>query len=210
MPRPTLCRLSQAELSLSNKVEVEKRSSFNASIWSIFGNSVKIPKVVPLDNETTEAFDTLWDLDPYEDDAKVLPFAPAANLLDPAGKLFEVRSVADPLINAEVLLPNGDSMAIAKVACRVIDKNGCMIGTFSTNPLLNTLLYECEFDDVTTQAYSANMIASNIYIEADADGYSSSGSTKCTLCEIVLFKLNTFLVMFLRVPSIDSMCFLCT
>jgi hypothetical protein len=36
------------------------------------------------------------------------------------------------------------------------------------------------------------------------------GSTKRTLCGIVLFKLNTFLVMFLRVPSIDSTCFLRT
>jgi hypothetical protein len=33
------------------------------------------------------------------------------------------------------------------------------------------------------------------------------GLTKHTLCGIVLFKLNTFLVMFLHVPSIDSMCF---
>ncbi len=31
--------------------------------------------------------------------------------------------------------------------------------------------------------------------------------TKRTLCGIVLFKLNPFLVMFLRVPSIDSTCF---
>ena len=36
---------------------------------------------------------------------------------------------------------------------------------------------------------------------------NSMGSTKCTLCGIVLFKLNTFLVMFSRVPSIDSTCF---
>ncbi len=36
------------------------------------------------------------------------------------------------------------------------------------------------------------------------------GSAKHTLCGIVLFKLNTFLVMFLSVPSIDSTCFLHT
>ncbi len=35
------------------------------------------------------------------------------------------------------------------------------------------------------------------------------GSTKRTLCGIVLFELNTFLVMFLQVPSIDSTCFWC-
>ncbi len=34
------------------------------------------------------------------------------------------------------------------------------------------------------------------------------GSTKRTLCGNVLFKLNTFLVMFLHVPSFDSTCFL--
>ncbi len=164
VPCPTLGCLSQAELSISNKVEVEKRSSFNASIWSIVGDSVKIPKVIPLDNETTKAFDPLWDLDSYEDNVEVLPFAPAADLLDAAGKPFEVRSVANALINVEVMLPNGDSMAIAKVLCRGIDENGRMIGTFNTNPLLNTLLYECEFDDGTTQAYSANMIASNILL----------------------------------------------
>jgi hypothetical protein len=49
-----------------------------------------------------------------------------------------------------------------------------MIGTFNTNPLLNTLLYECKFDDGMTQAYSANTIASNIHMEAEADGYSCS------------------------------------
>ncbi len=36
---------------------------------------------------------------------------------------------------------------------------------------------------------------------------NSKGLTKCTLCGIVLFKLSTFLVMFLQVPSIDSTCF---
>jgi hypothetical protein len=95
-------------------VEVEKHSSFNASIQSILGDSVKIPKVVPLDNEATEACNALWDLDPYEDDVKVLTFVYDADLLDAAGKPFEVKSVADALINAEVMLPNGYSMAMPR------------------------------------------------------------------------------------------------
>jgi hypothetical protein len=95
-------------------------------------------------------------------------------LLDAAGKPFEVRSVTDALINAEVMLPNGDSMAIAKVVRHGIDETGRIIGTFNTNTLLNTLLYECKFDDGMTRVYSANTIASNIFMEADADGYSSS------------------------------------
>ncbi len=49
-----------------------------------------------------------------------------------------------------------------------------MIGTFNENPLLNTLLYECEFNDGTTKEYAANTIASNIFLESGADGFSSS------------------------------------
>ncbi len=41
-------------------------------------------------------------------------------------------------------------------------------------------------------------------------GGKKKGSTKRTLCGIVLFKLNIFLVMFLQVPSIDSTRFPCT
>jgi hypothetical protein len=174
VPRRTLRRLTPAELSPSNEVESEKRSLFNAAIRNVLGDSVRIPKVIPLDNDATQAFDALWDLDPYEDDDQILPFIPDADLKDAAGKPFDVRSVADALINAEVMLPSGDSMAIAKVVRRGVDDDGRLIGTFNDNPLLNTLLYECEFEDGTTRAYSANTIASNIFMESDADGYSSN------------------------------------
>ncbi len=35
-------------------------------------------------------------------------------------------------------------------------------------------MYECEFNDGTIKDYSANVIASNLYEEGDADGFSSS------------------------------------
>ncbi len=90
VPCCTLCRLTPAELSPSYEVEMEKRSLLNVEIRGILGDSIKIPKVVPLDNEATTAFDALWDLEPYEDDVEVLPFVPEANLMDAAGKLFEI------------------------------------------------------------------------------------------------------------------------
>ncbi len=174
MPRRTLRHLTPAELSISNEVEMEKRSLFTVAIRGVLGDSVRIPKDLPLDNDAPQAFDALWDLDPYEDDVEARPFIPEADLMDAAGKPFEVQSVADSLINAEVLLSTGDSMAIAKVVCRVVGDDGCLVGTFHDNSLLNTLLYECEFNDGTTRAYSANTIASNIFMELDADGYSGS------------------------------------
>ena len=36
------------------------------------------------------------------------------------------------------------------------------------------LLYECELNDGTIKEYIANTIASNIFMESDADGFSSS------------------------------------
>jgi hypothetical protein len=41
------------------------------------------------------------------------------------------------------------------------------------NPLLNTIMYECEFGDGTTKTYAANTIATNIYMGSDADRHSS-------------------------------------
>ncbi len=37
-------------------------------------------------------------------------------------------------------------------------------------------MYECKFNDGTIKEYSANVIASNIYEEGDADEFSSSMS----------------------------------
>ncbi len=72
----------------------------------------------------------------------------------------------------KVLLPNEDSQAIAWVARQSTNEDGRLIGTFHENPLLNTLLYEREFDDSTTREYATNTTASNIFMELDADGFS--------------------------------------
>jgi hypothetical protein len=138
------------------------------------GDSVKIPKEIPLDNADITAFDGLWDLKPYEDDHETKFHVSDANLKDAAGKPFENKLLADTLINTEVLLPNKDSQAITRVVQQATDENGRLIGTFNENHLLNTLLYEGEFDDGTTRECAAYSIASNIFTELDAGGFSSS------------------------------------
>jgi hypothetical protein len=67
VPRRTLRRLSSAELAPTNEVEVDKQALFNTLIWGRLGDSVKIPNNIPLDNDATEAFNELWDLEPYEE-----------------------------------------------------------------------------------------------------------------------------------------------
>jgi hypothetical protein len=183
VPQPTLRCLSPAELAPTNEVKVEKQALFNTSICGRLSDSVTIPNDILLDNDATETFDELWDLEPYEDDHETKFQITDADLKDAAGKPFDNKLLADTLINAEVLLPNEDSQAIAWVVRQATNKNGRLIGTFHENPLLNTLLYEFEFDDGTTREYAANIIASNIFMESDADSFSS-------LSCIILWILN--------------------
>ena len=60
-----------------------------------------------------------------------------------------MHSLNDVLINAEVLLDHGDSSALARLICQAVDSDGNVIGLWDSNPILNTLLYECEFNDGT-------------------------------------------------------------
>ena len=46
-----------------------------------------------------------------------------------------------------------------------------MIGKSSGNPLLDTSVYEVEFEDGSVERYHANIIAEHIYSKVDQDGY---------------------------------------
>ena len=169
VPRRTICHLSTAELSLTNETEAERRMQFTTSVRVILGDSISLP-AAPSPNP----MDEYWELEPYGDDIE-LPLAfLEADIVDAAGKPFMAHSLTDTLINAEVLLPLEDSQAIARVVRRMVNLEGKLIGEHNNNPLLNTLVYECEFNDGTTREYAANTIASNIFMESDADGFSSS------------------------------------
>ena len=162
IPRRSIRRLTADERSDSNEVEAQKRVSFNADI-------VKLPS-----NPLPDWVEPEWDSKPNGDDTtpEHKPFE--ADLIDAAGKPILMHSLTDVLINAEVLLSKDDSTALARVIRRAVDSNGKVIGEWDSNPILNTLVYECEFNDGTIKEYSANVIASNIYEEGDADGFSSS------------------------------------
>ena len=168
VPRRTLRRLTPAELAPSNEVEIDKRSNFTTLICAALGDSISLPQA-PL----PELRENLWDLEPYSDNSEVPLDIPEADFVDATGKPLLQQSFTDTLINTEVLLTAGDSAAIAKVMRRCVDDEGKVMGNYDLNPLLNMMMYECEFGDGTTKAYAANTIASNIYQESDADGYSN-------------------------------------
>ena len=77
------------------------------------------------------------------------------------------KPVTDRLLNNKVYLPQWDSMQVTKVAQRILDEDGKLVGTYSDNSMLNTLIYDVEFHDGATKPYAANIIAENIHNSVD-------------------------------------------
>ena len=96
------------------------------------------------------------------------------DILDSMGRILEQQLAFDKIINAEVMIQNGDEMAMGKVARRSLDADGRMTGTYHDNPFLNTITYDVEFPDGQVKEYGANIIAENMLTQVDSDGYSLS------------------------------------
>ena len=71
----------------------------------------------------------------------------------------------------EVRLPQGESELYGKVIGLCLDKNGKMIGDPNSNPFMNTVLYEVQFEDGTSKAYGANILADNMWRSVNDEGY---------------------------------------
>jgi len=168
IPRRSIHRLTADERSDSNEVGAQKRVPFNADITAKLGDSVKLPST-PLPDWVKPELDS----EPYGDDTTPEHEPFEADLVDAAGTPILMHSLTDVLINAEILLSKDDSTALARVIRWAVDSNGKVIDEWDSNPILNTLVYECEFNDGTIKEYLVNVIASNIYEKGDTDGLSS-------------------------------------
>jgi hypothetical protein len=76
----------------------------------------------------------------------------------------------DKFLQSQVLLPKGDETKLGRVVKRQRDENGNLLGKSNDNPLLNTAVYEVEFEDGIIEAYAANTIAESIYANTDDNG----------------------------------------
>jgi Reverse transcriptase (RNA-dependent DNA polymerase) len=78
----------------------------------------------------------------------------------------------DQYLASEVLLPFGGEYKRAKVRGRKRDADGLLIGIRNDNPMFDTRQYEVEFPDGSTETFTANLIAENIYSQIDSEGHS--------------------------------------
>ena len=96
------------------------------------------------------------------------------DILDSMRRILEQQPAFNKIINAEVMIQNGDEMAMGKVARRSLDADGRTTGTYHDNPFLNTITYDIEFPNGQVKEYGANIIAENMLTQVDLDGYSLS------------------------------------
>ena len=78
----------------------------------------------------------------------------------------------DTYLNMELALPSGDGAqpAFARVTKRLRDANGLPIGTAHDNPILDSRMYEVEYQDGHKSAMATNAITQNFFAQVDAEG----------------------------------------
>jgi len=138
----------------------------------------------------SDASDVHWEksptYDPYEDDGPQHP-EETKKAMPELEEADEIQHEAyDRYITARVCVPKGGEMSYGTVMNRKRRIDGELQGRSSANPILDTSVYEVEFDDGSTEAYSANTIAKHIHLQVDGEGY-----TQCMLNEIVDHKKDS-------------------
>ena len=74
----------------------------------------------------------------------------------------------DGYLTAEVMIPRGGEVLKAQVISRKRDSQGNPVGRANSNPILDTRVYEVEFEeDGARKFYAANLIAENMYAQID-------------------------------------------
>ena len=84
---------------------------------------------------------------------------------------FTPDSYDDTYLNMELALPReGGEVQFGRVVKRLRDRDGLPIGTANDNPILDSRMYEVEFQDGYKTSLAANAIAENLFAQVDDEG----------------------------------------
>ena len=88
--------------------------------------------------------------------------------LNEADQDFTPDVYDDTYLNMELALPReGAEVQFGRVVKRLRDKDGLPIGTANDNPILDSRMYEVEFQDGHRASMAANAIAENLFSQID-------------------------------------------
>jgi hypothetical protein len=147
---------------------VQKQKLFDGMINGRWGTSINPPKLESLiDDDFEEAAD---EEDPEN------PTIDIEDAVDGKGRLINQQPAWDRIEQAEIAI-NKDTQAgpaVCKgiVRCHAVAPTGHTTGIYDSNPLINTMVYEVEFDDGDVVEYSANSIAENMLRQIDSEGFA--------------------------------------
>ena len=112
VPQRSLRPLTIAEKH--STVETKKHDVFDALIERRMGTSINPPPTTEDRNSTVE--DVTNQIDPYNEIDELVESLDHEDILDSMGRILEQQPSFDKIINAEVMIQNGDEMAMGKVA----------------------------------------------------------------------------------------------
>jgi hypothetical protein len=166
VPRRSVRPFNPSEIH--SEVEIKKRRVFDKLIERRHGTSNNPPKPMKGESDTKEPNEADGDAD--TEPAGEIP--DIEDILDSTGKVLNQHPMWEKLINAEIILQQGDKLQRGKVKRRSIDDNGKTIGTYSDNPITTPIIYEVEFPDGELKEYAANILAENMLSHVDHEGHN--------------------------------------
>ena len=166
VPRCTAVRpLTQNKIS--SEVEKAKRDLSDEVIKKPWGNSVTPPPNVKTDDDEGKFVE-------YEDDVESPRVIPTyGDPVDISGNALNQQPSYDKMIDAEVILGQGDKLRTVTVKARSLGEDGRTIGTYyDEHHILNSVVYDVEFPDGEIHEYSTNVIAENLLSQVDDEGFT--------------------------------------
>lgn len=112
---------------------------------------------------------SLITVDYYEgildgDGVEGMPDAP------PEEEEIPTPEAGDNYVGVKINLPRGSGEATGRVIGRKRDRDDNPVGRANDNPILDTRIYEVEFDDGEVTELAANVIAETMWAQCDPDG----------------------------------------
>ena len=168
LARSTVIPIPNSELDSPDLKD--QMTAFTDKVHAIIGDNEKAIVDDKLILDKSNVYNDALYIDDNDDDI-TYPWERGLEDLPLYDETLETQKDLDEYIGANVVLPNAEGI---EVLCRVKSRkrhaDGTAIGSRNANPILDTRIFEVEFPDGYTDAFSTNIIAESLYANTDEHG----------------------------------------
>lgn len=113
------------------------------------------------------------DLKYYEyDDEPERKVSETEDIADAIGRLIDQQPAYGTMINAEIMIQQGEEYVLGKVKQHALSPDGVVEGSYDEDPIRNLITYAVELPDGQLKEYSANVIVEGMLAQVDSEGYT--------------------------------------